>query len=123
MDKRVKHMKDLTELGSVPGVCELQIHLGEEGGPRLLVEVPHGATQEAEYHARHSRTWVLRLGDGTAESRARMQTAFDELFPYLEELLESDAVTRELTAARIAPDPSTLHSGLPPLSRTISRTL
>ena len=64
------------------------------------------AAKEAEYHARHSRTWVLRLGDGTAESRARMQTAFDELFPYLEELLESDAVTRELTAAGLAPDPS-----------------
>jgi ring-1,2-phenylacetyl-CoA epoxidase subunit PaaC len=51
---------------------------------------------------------VLRLGDGTAESRARMQTAFDELFPYLEELLASDAITRELAAAGLAPDPGAL---------------
>jgi ring-1,2-phenylacetyl-CoA epoxidase subunit PaaC len=37
-----------------------------------------------------------------------MQTAFDELFPYLEELLASDAITRELAAVGLAPDPSTL---------------
>ena len=44
-------MADLDELRSVPGVCELVVHRGTSGGPQVLVEVPHGATREAEYHA------------------------------------------------------------------------
>ena len=31
--------------------------------------------KEARYHLRHSRLWLLRLGDGTAESHARVQEA------------------------------------------------
>lgn len=81
--------------------------LAQSADPRLAA-IGAKAAKETEYHARHARTWVLRLGDGTPESHARMQTAFDELFPYLEELLEGDAVTRELAAANLAPDPSTL---------------
>ncbi len=34
-----------------------------------------------------------------------MQAAFDELYPYVGELLEGDAITRELAAAGLAPDP------------------
>jgi len=75
--------------------------------PRLAA-IAAKAAKETEYHARHARTWVLRLGDGTDQSRARMQAAFDELFPYLGELLEADATSRELAAAGLAPDPSAL---------------
>jgi ring-1,2-phenylacetyl-CoA epoxidase subunit PaaC len=79
--------------------------LAKSAEPRLAA-IGAKAAREAEYHARHARAWVLRLGDGTSESHRRMQTAIDELFPYLGELLEADAVTRELAAAGIAPDPS-----------------
>jgi ring-1,2-phenylacetyl-CoA epoxidase subunit PaaC len=81
--------------------------LAASAEPRLAA-IGAKAAKEAEYHARHARTWVLRLGDGTDESHARMQAAVDELFPYVGELLESDALTRELAAAGLAPDPSTL---------------
>jgi ring-1,2-phenylacetyl-CoA epoxidase subunit PaaC len=73
--------------------------------PRLAA-IAAKAAKEAEYHARHARAWTLRLGDGTAESHRRMQDAFDELFPYFGELFESDATTRSLAAAGVAPDPS-----------------
>lgn len=79
--------------------------LANSAEPRLAA-IGAKAAKEAEYHARHARTWLLRLGDGTAESHRRMQTALDELYPYLGELFEADAVTRELAAAGIAPDPS-----------------
>jgi ring-1,2-phenylacetyl-CoA epoxidase subunit PaaC len=79
--------------------------LAKSAEPRLA-EIGAKAAREAEYHARHARTWTIRLGDGTAESHRRMQTAFDELFPYFGELCEADAVTRELATAGIAPDPS-----------------
>jgi ring-1,2-phenylacetyl-CoA epoxidase subunit PaaC len=83
--------------------------LAQSAEPRLAA-IGAKAAKEAEYHARHARTWAIRLGDGTAESHHRMQVAFDELFPYLGELFESDSVTRELAAAGIAPDPSALRA-------------
>ena len=73
-----------------------------------LAAIGAKAAREAEYHARHARAWTLRLGDGTAESHRRMQTAFDELFPYFGELFEPDAITAELSGAGLAPDPSAL---------------
>jgi ring-1,2-phenylacetyl-CoA epoxidase subunit PaaC len=73
-----------------------------------LAAIAAKAAQEAEYHARHARTWVLRLGDGTAESHRRAQEAVDELFPYFGELFEADAVSRELAARGLAPDPAQL---------------
>jgi ring-1,2-phenylacetyl-CoA epoxidase subunit PaaC len=36
----------------------------------------------------------VRLGDGTAESRRRMQAGVDEMWPFVGELFEMDAVER-----------------------------
>lgn len=46
--------------------------------------------KEIKYHLRHSREWVLRLGDGTDESKNRIQNAFDEIWMYTGELFEVD---------------------------------
>ena len=46
--------------------------------------------KEIKYHLRHSREWVLRLGDGTEESHERIQDAFDELWMYTGELFDMD---------------------------------
>jgi ring-1,2-phenylacetyl-CoA epoxidase subunit PaaC len=42
--------------------------------------------KEIAYHLRWSREWVIRLGDGTEESRQRMQKAIDELWRYTGEM-------------------------------------
>jgi ring-1,2-phenylacetyl-CoA epoxidase subunit PaaC len=44
------------------------------------------AVKEVAYHVDHAQHWVLRLGDGTEESHARMQAALDAEWPYVEEL-------------------------------------
>jgi ring-1,2-phenylacetyl-CoA epoxidase subunit PaaC len=44
--------------------------------------VAEKAIKENAYHLRHSSAWVVRLGDGTAESHRRMTVALDELWPY-----------------------------------------
>jgi ring-1,2-phenylacetyl-CoA epoxidase subunit PaaC len=41
--------------------------------------------KEVRYHFRHSRDWLLRLGDGTDESHARTQSAVNHLLPYTQE--------------------------------------
>ena len=53
--------------------------------------------KEVRYHLRHSRDWMVRLGDGTDESHARMQSAVDHLLPYTAEfwapsVMESEAL-------------------------------
>ena len=52
--------------------------------------------KEADYHRRHSADWVVRLGDGTAASHARMQAAVDALWDYTGEFFVSDAVDRAM---------------------------
>jgi len=42
--------------------------------------------KEVSYHWRFSSDWILRLGDGTAESKERVQEAIDELWMYTDEL-------------------------------------
>jgi ring-1,2-phenylacetyl-CoA epoxidase subunit PaaC len=66
------------------------------------------AVKETAYHLRHSSTWVLRLGDGTDESRTRMQAAIDDLWRFTGELFEGDEVERELVASGVAADPEAL---------------
>ncbi len=66
------------------------------------------AQNAAAFHWRHSSEWVLRLGDGTEESRDRMQRAIDELWRYSEELFECDAMLSRLVDAQIAADPRAL---------------
>ena len=44
------------------------------------------AVKESRYHLKRSREWVLRLGGGTVESRAKIQSAFDALWGYYPEM-------------------------------------
>jgi ring-1,2-phenylacetyl-CoA epoxidase subunit PaaC len=73
-----------------------------------LAAIAGKSVKETAYHLRHSRTWVLRLGDGTDESHRRIQTAIDELWRYTAELFETDDVEDELVAAGVAADPAVL---------------
>jgi len=50
--------------------------------PAEVRGVAEKAVKENAYHLRHSSSWVVRLGDGTEESRRRMQEALDALWPY-----------------------------------------
>ena len=66
------------------------------------------ALKEAKYHARHSAEWVVRLGDGTAESHRRSQEALDAVWAYTGELFAADDVDRVVAAQGIGVDPSSL---------------
>ena len=66
------------------------------------------AVKETAYHLRHSRGWVVRLGDGTDESHDRMQAAIDHLWRYTGELFERDEIEDELVAAGVAADPEVM---------------
>ena len=73
-----------------------------------LAGIAGKAVKEVAYHLDHARSWVVRLGDGTAESARRMQTGLDELWPYTFELFETDPLVSRLTARGVAADPARL---------------
>ena len=73
-----------------------------------LAAVAAKAEKESAYHVRHVSEWVIRLGDGTDESHARMQTAVDLLWMYTGELFEADAVDRAAVACGIGHAPEAL---------------
>ncbi|MGI9132872.1 MAG: 1,2-phenylacetyl-CoA epoxidase subunit PaaC [Rhodoferax sp.] len=57
-----------------------------------LAAIAAKSLKEAHYHLRHARDWLLRLGDGTALSHARMQAALDHLMPYTQEFWSPSAM-------------------------------
>ena len=75
--------------------------------PRVA-EIAEKAAKEAAYHLERSGDLVIRLGDGTEESRRRMQTALDLLWPYAGEMFVSDAADQAIAEAGLAPEPESL---------------
>jgi len=75
-----------------------------------LAGIAAKAFKEVRYHARHCADWVLKLGDGTAESHLRAQAALDDLWRYTDELFDVDDLERQLAADGIAVDASMLRA-------------
>jgi len=61
------------------------------------------AVKEARYHQQHAADWVVRLADGTDESRRRIDAALAELWRFTAELFESDAVDTAAHTAGLGP--------------------
>jgi len=55
---------------------------------------------------------VVRLGDGTEQSRRRMQDALDAVLPYLAELFDDDPVSVAAAEAGVGVLPSSLHDSV-----------
>jgi ring-1,2-phenylacetyl-CoA epoxidase subunit PaaC len=71
----------------------------EQDEDAQLAAIAAKSLKESRYHLRHARDWLLRLGDGTDESHARMQAALDHLMPYTQEFWAgADARTAALQA-------------------------
>jgi ring-1,2-phenylacetyl-CoA epoxidase subunit PaaC len=68
-----------------------------------LAAIAGKAVKEARYHQQHAGDWVVRLGDGTEESRRRMQRALRDLWPYAAELFADDEVDAGAAAAGLGP--------------------
>lgn len=51
-----------------------------------LAAIAEKSLKEITYHVRWSSEWVIRLGDGTEESKRRMGAAIENLWPYTGEL-------------------------------------
>jgi ring-1,2-phenylacetyl-CoA epoxidase subunit PaaC len=77
--------------------------LSRSRDPRIA-EIAAKSAKEVKYHVERSGDWVIRLGDGTDESHAKMQAAIDTLWPYTGEMFAPDATELALVDAGIAAD-------------------
>jgi len=75
-----------------------------------LAAIAAKSEKESAYHLRHSAEWVIRLGDGTAESHRRAQAALDDLWAFTGELFHVDGSDRSLIADDVVIDPERLRS-------------
>lgn len=68
-----------------------------------LAAIAEKSLKETKYHLKHSSEWVIRLGDGTEESNARIQDSLNTLWRYTNELFFTDEVDVELVEKGIVP--------------------
>jgi len=68
-----------------------------------LAAIAGKAVKEARYHQQHAADWVVRLGDGTAESRRRTEGALKQLWLYTAEWFESDPIDEQARASGLGP--------------------
>ncbi|GAB2670176.1 phenylacetate-CoA oxygenase subunit PaaC [Saccharopolyspora gloriosae] len=72
----------------------------------VLAAIAAKGAKELAYHRDYAAQWVVRLGDGTAESHRRMRAGFDEVRPFLAELFAVGDVERAATAQGVGADPA-----------------
>src|SRR5580698_6988059 len=71
-----------------------------------LAAIAAKGVKELTYHRDYAAQWVIRLGDGTPLSHAKMQAALGVVWPLVDELFEGDSVTAALSG--VAADPAGL---------------
>ncbi|MGB6603561.1 MAG: 1,2-phenylacetyl-CoA epoxidase subunit PaaC [Steroidobacteraceae bacterium] len=83
---------------------QLEIYEGLSGSAdSRLAAIAAKALKETRYHYRFSSGWLVRLGDGTDESHARVQQGLESLWRFTDELFTPDEVEAEISAAGVAP--------------------
>jgi ring-1,2-phenylacetyl-CoA epoxidase subunit PaaC len=70
----------------------------------LIASVAAKAVKEVTYHRELAAEWVIRLGDGTPESRRRIEDGLAWMWRFIPELFEMDAVAQDMAARGIGAD-------------------
>ena len=69
-----------------------------------IAEIAARAIKEVRYHLRHSGQWLVRLGDGTDESHARVQASLNNLWRFTGEMFAADKLDDDMRTACNGPD-------------------
>jgi ring-1,2-phenylacetyl-CoA epoxidase subunit PaaC len=102
----------------------------EQSTDERLAAIAAKSLKEVRYHLRHSRDWLLRLGDGTDESHRRTQAALDHLLPHTQEFWTTTAAETQAAANGAGVEPQSLkpdweaivHSAVAEATLTLSAT-
>ncbi len=69
----------------------------------VLAAIAAKSARELAYHRDYAAQWVIRLGDGTALSRGKMQAALEVIWPLADELFQPDPVAARLPGVAVDP--------------------
>ena len=81
---------------------ELYSRLVDSSDPTIAA-IAAKAVKEVDYHRDHSIQWILRLGQGTDESRRRMIAGLKLTWPYVEELFTDYPLIDDIGDAGVRP--------------------
>lgn len=84
-----------------------------------LAAIAKKSIKEANYHKRFSSDWVIRLGDGTQESNAKIQEAVDNLWTYTDELFHQTEADKAMVQAGVGVDVTLLKDRYYEIVKTI----
>ena len=76
----------------------------KESKDSVIAAFAEKSLKEVVYHLRHSSEWVIRLGDGTAESKLKVQTSLNELWSYTGDMFDMNDGDHLLKTEGIAVD-------------------
>lgn len=71
---------------------------------KTLAAIAEKSLKEIAYHVRFAKSWVLRLGDGTEESRERMVDALDCLWRFTGEMFADDMGVKSAVKSGLSAD-------------------
>ncbi|WP_447988201.1 1,2-phenylacetyl-CoA epoxidase subunit PaaC [Achromobacter spanius] len=80
----------------------------EQSSDERVAAIAAKSIKEVTYHVRRSSDMVVRLGDGTDESHAKMQAAIDDAWRFTGELFADDAVDQDVATRGIGCELSAL---------------
>jgi ring-1,2-phenylacetyl-CoA epoxidase subunit PaaC len=83
--------------------------LARSTDPRLA-EIAAKALKETTYHAELAAEWVVRLGDGTAESHERVKDGFEWCWRFVDELFSVQPLDPAIVTSGVAVDTATLRA-------------
>lgn len=66
-----------------------------------LAQLAQKIIGELRYHTMHANTWIKQLGTATEESKARLQTSLNELYPYALGMFEVSEYESDLISDNI----------------------
>lgn len=91
-----------------------------ESKDETLAALSAKSLKEVKYHLRHSTNWLIRLGDGTEESNAKVQESLEKIWQFTAELFEMDEIDTKLLNLGIAVDNKALKTQW---DKTVNSTL
>jgi len=75
-----------------------------------LAAIAAKSLKEIKYHLTHSKSWIIRLGDGTEESNKRIQKSLNDLWQFTGEFFEMDDIDQKMYKEGIGVNNSSLKS-------------
>tara|TARA_B100000497_G_C7676281_1_gene408580 strand:+ start:1427 stop:2170 length:744 start_codon:yes stop_codon:yes gene_type:complete len=75
-----------------------------------LAAIAVKSLKEIKYHLTHSKSWVIRLGDGTEKSNKRIQKSLNDLWQFTGEFFEMDEIDQKMYKEGIGVNNSSLKS-------------